>query len=85
LILDIIPSEEAIVDPNRIIFVSGLFREVKELLEVVNESSEQEITVYLPFDVGWKLLKKFNVCFTGDSLIFVVDPSIVKVFFNLKL
>ena len=55
LILDIIPSVEAVVNPNSnsIILIWVLLGEVKELFEILDEGLEQEITVNLSAHIGW--------------------------------
>ena len=64
LVLDVVPCEERVVNPDGVIFISRLFGEVKELLEVVDERLEQEITVDLPLHVCWQLLQQFDVSLT---------------------
>lgn len=84
MVLDIIPGVEAVVDPNLLILSSVLFGEVEELFEVLDELFEEEITVNLSLNCCWELIEKLLVLISAYRLVLVVDPSVVKVLFDLK-
>lgn len=67
------------------ILVLNIHWEIKELSEADQEYTKQEITIYLSLHMTRKLLNQLLVFFGADSLVLIVDPSVVEVLLDLVL
>ena len=67
-------------------FFSVLIRDihwkVEELPKANEEDAEQEVTVDFSLDMTWQLLNQLLIFFCTDSLVLVIDPSVVEVLFD---
>lgn len=57
--------------------------EIKEFSKSVQELSEEKITIDLSLNLDRQLFDEFLVFLCANRLIFIVDPSIVKISFDL--
>jgi len=86
MVIVIIPFIVSVFDFSVTLF-SITFRlinwKIEELSKALKEDAEQEITIDFSLNMRGKLLYQLLIWLVRNSLVFVIDPSVVKVFFNL--